>query len=50
MLHDHDARRRLVTELDTTFFVEAGAGTGKTRELVARIVVLVARGPMRMEG
>jgi len=32
------------TELDATFFVEAGAGTGKTRELVYRIVNLIASG------
>jgi ATP-dependent helicase/nuclease subunit A len=38
---DADIRRRIRTELDATFFVEAGAGTGKTRELVERITALV---------
>ncbi|MBV9359543.1 MAG: UvrD-helicase domain-containing protein [Chloroflexi bacterium] len=45
---DLDARRRLRTELDTTFFVEAGAGTGKTHELVARIVALIGHGRVRI--
>lgn len=39
---DQPIRDRLRTELDSTFFVEAGAGTGKTRELVGRIVALVS--------
>ena len=44
---DQDVRERLRTELHTTFFVEAGAGTGKTEELVERIAALVAsRVPM----
>ncbi len=41
-LFDAPARHRLVTDLDTTFVVDAGAGTGKTHTLVARIVSLVA--------
>ncbi|HLG72409.1 MAG TPA: UvrD-helicase domain-containing protein [Chloroflexota bacterium] len=41
---DQDIRDRLRTELGTTFFVEAGAGTGKTKELVERIASLVASG------
>ncbi len=45
---DQADRKRLSDELDTTFFVEAGAGTGKTRELVERVVVLVANGRLRM--
>jgi ATP-dependent helicase/nuclease subunit A len=45
---DSAARQRLRTELGTTFFVEAGAGTGKTHELVARIVALVAHNRVRM--
>ena len=32
----------MLNELDRTFFVEAGAGTGKTTMLVGRIVNLVA--------
>ena len=44
------ARRRITTEgLDELLFVEAGAGTGKTKQLVDRVVALVLdRGvPMR---
>ena len=43
-LFDAAARHRLITDLDTTFVVDAGAGTGKTHTLVARIVSLVANG------
>lgn len=48
-LADTDARERLRTELHTTFFVEAGAGTGKTTALVTRIVELIAAGALEME-
>jgi ATP-dependent helicase/nuclease subunit A len=48
-LIDQAARTRLLTDLDSTFFVEAGAGTGKTKTLVDRIVNLVAKGRVRME-
>jgi ATP-dependent helicase/nuclease subunit A len=48
-LADAEARTRLRTELDTTFFVEAGAGTGKTTALVSRIVELVALRDLQME-
>jgi ATP-dependent helicase/nuclease subunit A len=41
---DEAARRRIHEELDATVFVEAGAGTGKTRELIERLVRLVATG------
>jgi ATP-dependent helicase/nuclease subunit A len=46
---DHEAQdeetRRLIREaLDATLFVEAGAGTGKTRALVDRFVALVMGG------
>ncbi|MGH2460430.1 MAG: UvrD-helicase domain-containing protein [Chloroflexota bacterium] len=41
---DHPDRQRLESDLDRTFFVEAGAGTGKTTTLVARIVALVRTG------
>jgi ATP-dependent helicase/nuclease subunit A len=43
-LPDSVARERIRTDLDRTFFVEAGAGTGKTRMIVERIVELVAAG------
>ena len=41
---DQAARDRIRHELDATLFVEAGAGTGKTRELVERILQLVLTG------
>ena len=44
---DEAVRRRLREDFDTTFFVEAGAGTGKTTTLVDRIVALVASGRLR---
>lgn len=43
-LNDADARRRILTELERTFFVEAAAGTGKTTALVSRIIALVRSG------
>jgi ATP-dependent exoDNAse (exonuclease V) beta subunit len=43
-LPDAEERRRIVEDLDTTFFVEAAAGTGKTTALVGRIVALLASG------
>src|SRR6266446_7879770 len=41
---DAGARRRILTEFGTSFFVEAAAGTGKTTGLVGRIVGLVRTG------
>jgi len=41
---DQPARDRIHQDLDTTLFVEAGAGTGKTRELIERILRLVLSG------
>ena len=41
---DASERARIVDDLDTTLFVEAGAGTGKTTALVARVTNLVASG------
>jgi ATP-dependent helicase/nuclease subunit A len=43
-LADAKARSRIQAEYDTTFFVEAAAGTGKTTALVGRIVGLVRSG------
>lgn len=37
-----DARDTIRTEFEEVLFVEAGAGTGKTTALVARVVHLVA--------
>ena len=47
-LFDAAPRHRLITDLDTTFVVDAGAGTGKTHTLVARIVSLVANGRLEI--
>lgn len=41
---DQTARDRIATDLDTTFLVEAGAGSGKTTCLVTRMVALVREG------
>ena len=41
---DQPARDDIVARLDSTLFVEAGAGSGKTRALVDRIVRLVTTG------
>jgi ATP-dependent exoDNAse (exonuclease V) beta subunit len=41
---DEAARARITTALDETLFVEAGAGTGKTTQLVGRVVALVEDG------
>lgn len=41
---DHAERERLRAETDRTFFVEAGAGTGKTTTIVDRVRHLVATG------
>ncbi|NIQ39051.1 MAG: UvrD-helicase domain-containing protein [Proteobacteria bacterium] len=43
-LADQDARRSIETELETTFLVEAAAGTGKTTSLVRRMVALLREG------
>ncbi len=43
-LGDQAARDRIARDLAATLFVEAGAGTGKTTELVGRIVALVRSG------
>ncbi|HEU5301584.1 MAG TPA: UvrD-helicase domain-containing protein [Acidimicrobiia bacterium] len=41
---DESARRAISERLDESLFVEAGAGTGKTHELVGRVVALVGSG------
>jgi ATP-dependent helicase/nuclease subunit A len=49
-LADAAARRAIATALDTTLVVEAAAGTGKTSELVNRIVRILASGRARVDG
>ena len=41
---DCDARERIRKSLDESLIVEASAGTGKTTELVNRIVAVLERG------
>jgi ATP-dependent helicase/nuclease subunit A len=43
-LPDHDVRERIRTSLDETILVEAAAGTGKTTELVLRLIGILAEG------
>jgi ATP-dependent helicase/nuclease subunit A len=45
---DQAARRRIAEELTSTLFVGAGAGSGKTSELVKRVVALVERGGVEL--
>ena len=41
---DSNSRNRIVSETDKNFFVEAGAGSGKTTMLVSRMVAMVEQG------
>ena len=43
-LFDQHARDTITHALDRTLFVEAGAGTGKTSALVARVATLIRSG------
>ena len=43
-LVDEASRHRISSDLDSTLFVEAGAGSGKTRALVDRVVGLIGAG------
>jgi ATP-dependent exoDNAse (exonuclease V) beta subunit len=45
---DDDARRAIAEDLDDTLVVEAAAGTGKTTELVNRILAVLAAGRAKM--
>src|SRR6267378_3165136 len=47
-LADGDARERIRKDLDTTLVVEAAAGTGKTTELVGRILAGICSGRVRL--
>lgn len=44
LLRDKTARQRIQNEINTNFFVEAGAGSGKTYSLVQRMVSMVEGG------
>ena len=46
---DQEARNRIAEDLETTLFVEAGAGTGKTTALVDRVLALVIGGQAELE-
>ncbi len=48
-LIDKAARDAIVTELDRTMMVEAGAGSGKTTSLVNRMVALIGEGKATIE-
>jgi ATP-dependent helicase/nuclease subunit A len=45
---DQAARDRIATDLGTTLFVEAGAGSGKTTALVDRVVALITTGEVEL--
>jgi ATP-dependent helicase/nuclease subunit A len=47
---DQAARERICRDLDRTFLVEAGAGSGKTRSLVDRMIALIAAGRTTIQG
>ncbi len=46
---DQAARDRIKNDLGTTFLVEAGAGSGKTKSLVDRMIALLAEGRASIE-
>ena len=48
-LADQEARDRIRDELGTTLVVEAASGTGKTTELVTRMVALLTAGRARLD-
>lgn len=41
---DQADRDRILTDLDTTLLIEAGAGSGKTTSLVGRLLALIESG------
>ena len=48
-LVDHGERKRIRTSLDESLVVEAAAGTGKTTELITRLVNVLAEGRGRVD-
>lgn len=49
MLNDQIVRERILSDLDTTFLVEAGAGSGKTTSLVGRMLAMIESGKAKVE-
>ena len=49
LLPDAAARDRIASDLDTNLFVEAGAGSGKTKALVDRLVALISTGRAKID-
>lgn len=45
---DEEARDKIANDLDHTYLVEAGAGTGKTREMVNRIIKIISTGRAKL--
>lgn len=48
-LPDKTARERITAEFDKNFFVEAGAGSGKTHSMVERMAALIKSGHAKIE-
>ncbi len=49
VLPDQASRERIVRELDVNFLVEAGAGAGKTTEMIRRMIALVSTGRAQVD-
>ncbi|MUG86888.1 AAA family ATPase [Paenibacillus timonensis] len=49
MLNDQIVRERILSDLDSTFLVEAGAGSGKTTSLVGRMLAMIESGKAKIE-
>ncbi|MGB3912268.1 MAG: UvrD-helicase domain-containing protein, partial [Thermacetogeniaceae bacterium] len=48
-LKDEQARQAIIDDLDRCIMVEAGAGSGKTRSLVQRMVALIKEGRCQVD-
>ncbi len=46
---DEQCREAIITDLDSSMLVEAGAGSGKTTSLVKRMIALIGSGKCRVE-
>jgi ATP-dependent helicase/nuclease subunit A len=49
LLPDAEARARIAVDLECNFLVEAGAGAGKTSQMIERMLALVASGRARVD-